>query len=1425
MSIETVRIKDLEEVSVNDIEQMWVPVDSAAPDSTNKVKLSAFAAYVGGISDGKYIPLVGSTQITGSLVPSVADAALGSGSHKWLSLFAGGVHASDLLAIPQAAPSDPDPLESYLYCNASGNYAETPSGGVANIFDLYIKNGGLRVGPYNLGVQDQTADISSLFGGYATEAWVTSNFNNYTLPTASSSTKGGIKVGSTLTISSEVLNVVTGSVTQSNTGFVTGGDVYSAIAAAVTSALHYRGISSTALTDGGTETATIGGVALTPQSGDVVIYGGFEFLWENNVWNKLGDDTSYALKTVTIFGDGTYITGGGDLTTARTLTLGSGVITSLGKADTAYQKPSGGIPASDLADAYLKLVGNSVATKITGDVYMTRGKYLKMVESNGTDSVALLGISSSGAWFTLGNGSYRAEISSNSSNIVHVKSGVSYAVYDESNLTKSVLTTLLESDSGYYVKKSGDTMTGDLTFDASSAAKEIKFGYASSGSGSAVKMGNDGKLYFGADQLTNNKDTYLYGGNISISWHREAIAGGNVAVFGSGNNFAPSKNDSIYLGHGSYRWATVYGVNFNASGTLTVTGVSTLSGGAKVSTMLAIPQSAPSSSASWYSANDYYLYANTSGNYSESAGGGVSDVYPLTLTINGTSTVYNPGTAAQTISFLAPTSAQITAWNAKYDKPSGGIPKTDLASAVQTSLGKADTALQSVAFSDLTTHPTTISGYGITDAKIETPSGTSNRKITLGSNNFTIYAWALASSKPSYNFSEIGSKPTTLSGYGITDAQPLDADLTAIAGLSGSSGLLKKTAANTWALDTSTYLTSVAFSDLTAHPTTLSGYGITDAKIANGVITLGNNTITPYTSSNLSLATLAGSSAIGSSTQPVYYTGSALAVCNAYSTILSSVSGGVLSSSGNLLSLTALSVVAGGTTKSNAASSNVKIVNSLSVSALSSTSAKNLALKITVNGQESAEASVTDLFADKATSLETTTETGAEFTTRSTPSVAVGDSGVITKIYGNTIVSGNTLVNLTAKKSVLLNQQAKAYDSSDWAVLTYTTKTTDAATQSIIVTSSNNASAAKGVKLNNFSFVTGHKYYIRAEFESGHIGFYNSSGGVIFRSTESGVGVVGEVTSSTSYFGCRIGNATASGTSYRFRNIMCVDLTLMYGSGYEPTASEFEHDFPQDYIPYNATGVSVDIYGGLQTSGTGWTSLLPLPITTITSGGVLVFSDGMKSANTVYDELTRDKAIKKVGKVDLGTLTWNLASNRFYAQISGCSSRTSGVSNMITAAYPTRNNASSSISGVQNNGEYCQSQNYVVIYDTTYTTTSAFKTAMSGVYLYFELATPIEYTLDSPIPLFFKSDKLGTQTLVPENTSVISTAPLKADFQYGSNLGDSAEANEGYLQKNGGRVSGELNVAGALAVPTSAPKNPEVGKYYLYVNPSGNYAQ
>ena len=43
------------------------------------------------------------------------------------------------------------------------------------------------------------------------------------------------------------------------------------------------------------------------------------------------------------------------------------------------------------------------------------------------------------------------------------------------------------------------------------------------------------------------------------------------------------------------------------------------------------------------------------------------------------------------------TTEKMAAWDAKYDKPGTGIPTSDLSSAVQTSLGLADTSVQSVA--------------------------------------------------------------------------------------------------------------------------------------------------------------------------------------------------------------------------------------------------------------------------------------------------------------------------------------------------------------------------------------------------------------------------------------------------------------------------------------------------------------------------------------------------------------------------------------------------------------------------------------------------------------------------------------------------------------------------------------------------------
>lgn len=69
----------------------------------------------------------------------------------------------------------------------------------------------------------------------------------------------------------------------------------------------------------------------------------------------------------------------------------------------------------------------------------------------------------------------------------------------------------------------------------------------------------------------------------------------------------------------------------------------------------------------------------------------------------------------------------------------------------------------------------------------------------------------------------------------LDNKQALDADLTAIAALAGTSGLLRKTAADTWSLDTATYLTA------STGVTTFSGgtTGLTPAAATSGAITLG----------------------------------------------------------------------------------------------------------------------------------------------------------------------------------------------------------------------------------------------------------------------------------------------------------------------------------------------------------------------------------------------------------------------------------------------------------------------------------------------------------------------------------------------------------------------------------------------------------
>lgn len=94
------------------------------------------------------------------------------------------------------------------------------------------------------------------------------------------------------------------------------------------------------------------------------------------------------------------------------------------------------------------------------------------------------------------------------------------------------------------------------------------------------------------------------------------------------------------------------------------------------------------------------------------------------------------------------------------------------------------------------------------------------------------------SSDVSWSLADIGAAASSHTHVisdvtGLQDAldakQALDADLTAIAGLADTSGLLRKTAANTWSLDTNNYLISETDPVFTASPAA----GITSTDITN----------------------------------------------------------------------------------------------------------------------------------------------------------------------------------------------------------------------------------------------------------------------------------------------------------------------------------------------------------------------------------------------------------------------------------------------------------------------------------------------------------------------------------------------------------------------------------------------------------------
>jgi hypothetical protein len=127
-------------------------------------------------------------------------------------------------------------------------------------------------------------------------------------------------------------------------------------------------------------------------------------------------------------------------------------------------------------------------------------------------------------------------------------------------------------------------------------------------------------------------------------------------------------------------------------------------------------------------------------------------------------------------------------------------------------------------FATIKNRPTTLSGLGITDA---VTLGTHSNTAFRGDHGLLAYNHSQVSdgtNPHNTTFDNIVSKPTTISGYGITDALNLGTtSTTAFRGDFGNTAYTHSQVTN----GTNPHATT--FANIASKPTTISGYGITDA--------------------------------------------------------------------------------------------------------------------------------------------------------------------------------------------------------------------------------------------------------------------------------------------------------------------------------------------------------------------------------------------------------------------------------------------------------------------------------------------------------------------------------------------------------------------------------------------------------------------
>ena len=178
--------------------------------------------------------------------------------------------------------------------------------------------------------------------------------------------------------------------------------------------------------------------------------------------------------------------------------------------------------------------------------------------------------------------------------------------------------------------------------------------------------------------------------------------------------------------------------------------------------------------------------------------------------------------------------------------------------------------------------------------------------------------------------------------------------------------------------------------------------------------------------------------------------------------------------------------------------------------------------------------------------------------------------------------------------------------------------------------------------------------------------------------------------------------------------------------------------------------------------------------------GVLTF-EGLNGVGDVKDEIADGKLVRKMGEVDLGELTWGYAAHitggsndksGFYAYANPGDMKEEGadvVPNAVCGRYPISYINYIYVGNIDKALSYSYGFTIRVVDSGAGTDASAFKAAMSGVLLRYELANPETFELVEPLDLDYEVDGSGTERRLPEDTASFVHAPFCAEITYALN--------------------------------------------------------